>query len=239
MEHPNTSAIHCIVPARMGSQRFPGKPLVQLLGKPMVVRTLERACSAGCFKRIVCATDSVEIAQVAENAGFETLLTPDFPTGSDRVAYAAERLGLDLVVNLQGDEPVAGLTMLRSVAQALAEEPSSWITASARLEPSDHERPDVVKVLVKDGYAVDFQREIPIGTVGWTLHRGIYAYSAESRVEFAHLIRTPLELTRSLEQMRVLGIRPIRVIQDPDISASVDLPSDVGLVERILKEMHL
>lgn len=239
MESPATPEVHCIVPARMGSSRFPGKPLAMLCGKPMVVRTLERAQAAGCFARIVCATDSPEIAQVVQTAGFEAVLTPDFKTGSDRVSYAASMLNLDLVVNLQGDEPVAGLTMLRSVAKALAEEPRSWVTASAPLHADQLCRVNVVKVRVVDGYATDFCRELPAVAVGWTLHRGVYAYSEESRAEFSGLPQSTLEVERSLEQMRVLGLRPIRVVHDPDLSASVDLPSDVDVVESLIKEMHL
>lgn len=239
MEPPKASPVHCIVPARMASSRFPGKPLVELCGRPMVLRTLDRALLAGCFSRIVCATDSPEIARVVEAAGFEALLTPEFATGSDRVAYAASKLHLELVVNLQGDEPVAGLSVLRSVAKALAQEPKSWVTACAPLAPSDGERVSVVKVHVQDGYATDFQRDPVPANKGWFAHRGIYAYSLESMQEFGALPQTRIEIERSLEQMRILGSRPIRVVPDPDPSASVDLPSDVALVERIIKEMHL
>ena len=96
-------AVHCIVPARMGSSRFPGKPLIKILGKEMIVRTMERARLAHCFDRIVCATDSEEIAEVVSKVGFDYVLTGPAATGSDRVAQAAKVLDLDLVVNLQGD----------------------------------------------------------------------------------------------------------------------------------------
>lgn len=239
MDSPRQPPVHCIVPARMGSSRFPGKPLVNICGTPMVVRTLQRARAASCFERIVCATDSAEIAQVVNDAGFESVLTPECATGSDRVSIAAGMLNLDLVVNLQGDEPVASLTMLQRVAEALAQEPTSWVTASSPLSNADYARHSVVKVLVHNGYALDFVRELPPEASGWHTHRGIYAYSAESRTEFAALPQSRLETERSLEQMRILGKRPVRVVADPDFSASVDTPADVSIVESLIKEMQL
>lgn len=238
METP-AAPVHCLVPARMGSGRFPGKPLALLHGIPMIVRTLRRAQAASCFKSIACATDHPDIARVAEEAGFTAVLTPPCATGSDRVAWAAEALDLDLVVNLQGDEPIASLSMLRAVALALAEEPSSWITACAPLLPEDLDRESVVKVWVEAGYARDFSRKITINSGSWFTHRGIYAYSREARKEFAGLPPTAAEQERSLEQMRVLGQRPIRVVFDAEPSASVDLPSDITLVESLIKEMRL
>lgn len=239
MDTHNNSLVHCIVPARLASSRFPAKPLVELCGKPMVIRTLERAQTAQCFGRIICATDSPIIAQLAESAGFESVITPHFATGSDRVAYVAQQLGLDCVVNLQGDEPVVGTTILQKMAQALSQEPSHWVTACAPLHPADHGRTSVVKVHVEQGYATDFCREASAFGANWFMHRGLYGYSAVCRAQFQSLPQSTLELERSLEQMRILGLCPIRVIQDPDTSASVDLPSDVPLVERMIKESQL
>ena len=206
-------AVHCIVPARMGSSRFPGKPLVKIfgrdnVGKPMIVRTLERALLAECFDRIVCATDSEEIAEVVSRAGFEFILTGPAATGSDRVAFAARALDLDLVVNLQGDEPLV--------------EPSVLC--------------DVVKVLVKDDYAVDFTRWVANEDAPrWFQHQGIYAYSRVCRDEFSSLPQNEVEKERSLEQMRILGRRPIRIVQSKYPSISVDVPSDVNAVEAAFK----
>ena len=187
-------AVHCIVPARMGSSRFPGKPLVKILGKQMIVRTMERALLAECFDRIVCATDSEEVAEAVSRAGFEFILTGPAATGSDRVAFAARALDLDLVVNLQGDEPLVEPSVLCEVAKALANE--------------------------------DAHR--------WFQHQGIYAYSRRCRDEFSSLPQSEVEKERSLEQMRIMGIRPIRIVQSPYPSISVDVPSDVKAVEGAL-----
>lgn len=228
-------AVHCIVPARMGSSRFPGKPLVKILGKEMIVRTMERAVRAECFDRIVCATDSEEIAGVVSRAGFEFVLTGSAATGSDRVAMAAQELGLDLVVNLQGDEPLVEPSVLRDVASALESHPDEWVTVACPLNPAEAELKTVVKVLVKGDYALDFTRSVAVEDASrWFQHQGIYAYSRRCRDEFSSLPQSEVEKERSLEQMRVLGKRPIRIVQSPYPSVSVDVPSDVAAVEAAL-----
>ena len=228
-------AVHCIVPARMGSSRFPGKPLVKILGKEMIVRTMERAVRAECFDRIVCATDSEEIAEVVSRAGFEFVLTGSAATGSDRVAMAAQELGLDLVVNLQGDEPLVEPSVLRDVASALESHPDEWVTVACPLNPAEAELKTVVKVLVKDDYALDFTRSVAVEDASrWFQHQGIYAYSRRCRDEFSSLPQSEVEKERSLEQMRILGKRPIRIVQSPYPSVSVDVPSDVAAVEAAL-----
>ena len=228
-------AVHCIVPARMGSSRFPGKPLVKILGKEMIVRTMERAVRAECFDRIVCATDSEEIAGVVSRAGFEFVLTGSAATGSDRVAMAAQELGLDLVVNLQGDEPLVEPSVLRDVASALESHPDEWVTVACPLNPAEAELKTVVKVLVKDDYALDFTRSVAVEDASrWFQHQGIYAYSRRCRDEFSSLPQSEVEKERSLEQMRVLGKRPIRIVQSPYPSISVDVPSDLSAVEAAL-----
>lgn len=228
-------AVHCIVPARMGSSRFPGKPLVKILGKEMIVRTMERAVRAECFDRIVCATDSEEIAGVVSRAGFEFVLTGPAATGSDRVSAAAQELGLDLVVNLQGDEPLVEPSVLRDVASALESHPDEWVTVACPLNPAEAELKTVVKVLVKDDYALDFTRSVAVEDASrWFQHQGIYAYSRRCRDEFSSLPQSEVEKERSLEQMRVLGKRPIRIVQSPYPSVSVDVPSDVAAVEAAL-----
>ena len=232
--------VSCIVPARMGSSRFPGKPLLKLNGKEMIVRTMERALLAGCFEHIVCATDSTAIEAVVTAAGFDCVMTGECATGSDRVAEAAKKLGLDLVVNLQGDEPLAEPSVLRDVAKDLSEHSDCWVTVACPLNPAEAELKTVVKVLVRDGEAIDFTRSVPPTEASrWFQHQGIYAYSREARDEFASLPQSQVELERSLEQMRILGRRPIRIVQSAYPSISVDVPSDATHVENILLDRLL
>ncbi|MCF0224979.1 MAG: 3-deoxy-manno-octulosonate cytidylyltransferase [Fibrobacter sp.] len=230
-------AIDCIIPARMGSTRFPGKPLVKLLGKEMIRWTMEGAIKAQCFDRVVCATDSAEIADVVTRAGFEFVMTGPCFTGSDRVAEAAKALHSDLVVNLQGDEPLICPDVLRQVALELQAHPEGWVTVASPLDPAEALLKTVVKILVKDQIALDFSREIPVADVPrWKKHQGIYAYSKESRDEFASLPQSDTEKERSLEQLRILGRRTIRVVDSSYLSLSVDVPSDVIAVEDALRK---
>ena len=220
----------------MGSSRYPGKPLVKIAGKEMIVRTLERALLAECFDRIVCATDSEQIAEVVSAAGFEFILTGPASTGSDRVALAARALDLDLVVNLQGDEPLVEPDVLRDVAETLERYPDEWVSVACPLNIRDARVESVVKVLVKDSLAVDFSRSISEEEAPrWFQHQGIYAYSRAVRDEFASLPQSPLEIERKLEQMRIMGRRPIRMVQSRYPSVSVDVVSDVRLVEEMLR----
>lgn len=203
----------------------------------MIVRTLERARLAGCFEQIVCATDSEQIAEVVSKAGFEYVMTGACATGSDRVAEAARALDLDLVVNLQGDEPLVEPSVLCDVARELAAHPDCWVTVACPLNPAEAQLKTVVKVKVRDGLAVDFTREVPPEEASlWYQHQGIYAYSRAARDEFSSLPQSPVELERSLEQMRILGLRPIRMVQSPYPSVSVDVPSDVESVDALLHQ---
>jgi 3-deoxy-manno-octulosonate cytidylyltransferase (CMP-KDO synthetase) len=156
------------------------------------------------------------------------------------VAEAAKKLGLDLVVNLQGDEPLVEPSVLRDVAKDLSEHPDCWVTVACPLNPAEAELKTVVKVLVRDGVAVDFTRSVaPAEANRWFQHQGIYAYSREARDEFASLPQNKIELERSLEQMRILGRRPIRIVQSVYPSISVDVPSDATHVENILLDRLL
>ena len=204
------------------------------------MRTMERAMLAGCFENIVCATDSAASESVVTAAGFDCVMTGECATGSDRVAEAAKKLGLDLVVNLQGDEPLVEPSVLCDVARELSEHPDCWVTVACPLDPAEAELKTVVKVLVRDGEAIDFTRSVPPAEASrWFQHQGIYAYSRESRDEFASLPQGKIELERSLEQMRILGRRPIRIVQSAYPSISVDVPSDAAHVEKILLDRLL
>lgn len=231
--------LSCVIPARMGSSRFPGKPLAKIDGQEMILHTLNRALLAGCFDSIFCATDSEEIASLVRQNGFDAIMTGAQATGSDRVIEAAQKLNLDLVVNLQGDEPLVDLDLLRAVSQAIKAEPKSWVTASSPLSIADVLNRDVVKVRVNGNYAVAFQREVGLEEYAhWNEHRGIYAYSREAREEFYSLAQNENEVKHSLEPLRILGVRPIKVIFSESASASVDAPSDILKIEQMIQKLE-
>ena len=140
-------------------------------------------------------------------------------------------------MNLQGDEPLVEPSVLCDVAATLEKHPDEWVTVACPLNPSEAGLKTVVKVLVKDDYAVDFTRWVANEDAPrWFQHQGIYAYSKVCRDEFSSLPQNEVEKERSLEQMRILGRRPIRIVQSKYPSISVDVPSDVNAVEVALKK---
>lgn len=203
----------CVVPARMASSRFPGKPLVDIAGTPLVVRSARRALAAGCFSRVVVATEDREIVEVSESFGLEALLTPEFPTGTDRVAWAAGKLNADWVLNLQGDEPVFPTSLLRDLASLLPRDPDAlWTAADTALSVADRSDPDVVKIALgpdDPADALDFERSIPTGSSQprWAVHVGVYGGSRETLSRFAALPIPPRELERRIEPLRALHHR--------------------------------
>jgi 3-deoxy-manno-octulosonate cytidylyltransferase (CMP-KDO synthetase) len=238
-------AFHVVIPARHGSTRFPGKPLADLGGAPMVVRVAERARAAGAAS-VTVATDDRRICEACERAGVRALLTrQDHASGTDRVAEAAAALGLAagaIVVNVQGDEPLVPPALVREVATALARDPeAAMATACHRLaDEAQIANPNVVKV-VRDarGCALYFSRaRIPYPREpggAWYRHAGLYAYRAAFLAEFAALAPSPLERAESLEQLRALwhGRRIAVVEYAGEIPPGVDTPQDLEAVRRI------
>jgi len=237
---------HVIIPARYASTRFPGKPLADLGGKPMVVRVCERAATSGAAA-IHVATDDERIAEAVRGHGHSALMTrASHPSGTDRLAEAAAQLGLDeqdVVVNVQGDEPLISPALIGQVAKALdrqAEAPVS--TACHRIhDEAALANPNVVKVVMDaKGYALYFSRS-PIPhprTPGAAVfrHAGIYAYRAGFLARFSSLAESPLEKAESLEQLRVLwhGFRIAVAVSETEIPPGVDTPQDLEAVRRML-----
>ncbi|MDW8469943.1 MAG: 3-deoxy-manno-octulosonate cytidylyltransferase [Burkholderiales bacterium] len=234
-----------LVPARYGSSRFPGKPLADIGGRPMVVRVAERAAASGAAS-VAVATDDERIARACAAHGVRALMTdPAHPSGTDRVAEAARALGLApeaIVVNLQGDEPLAPPGLVAAVAARLAAEPGASIaTACHRLaDEAEAANPNVVKVVLDSrGDALYFSRaRIPYprepGGV-WYRHAGIYAMRAAYLAEFTRLAPSPLERTESLEQLRALwhGHRVAVLVWPQPIPPGVDTPQDLEAVRTI------
>jgi 3-deoxy-manno-octulosonate cytidylyltransferase (CMP-KDO synthetase) len=166
---------------------------------------------AACFSRVVVATEDQEIADVCRSHGLDTLLTPSFPTGTDRVAWAAGELSAPWVVNLQGDEPVFPLDLLRDLAEKLPSDPSAlWTAADLSLSPAERTDPDVVKILLDDAEpasALDFHRRIPSDarSAPWAVHVGVYAGSLDALERFSRLEIPPEEVTRRIEPLRALA----------------------------------
>ena len=236
-----------IIPARYASTRFPGKPLADLAGKPMIVRVAERAKQSGAAA-VHVATDDERIAVAVRNAGFPVVMTrADHVSGTDRLAEAARTLRLaddEIVVNVQGDEPLIASDLVRAVAERLERDRgASMSTACHAIHDAQQAgSPHVVKVVLDaHGYALYFSRSrIPYPREGEATcyrHAGIYAYRARFLREFAALAPAPLERTEALEQLRALwhGHRIAVVVSETDIPPGVDTPEDLDAVRRMVQ----
>jgi 3-deoxy-manno-octulosonate cytidylyltransferase (CMP-KDO synthetase) len=240
-------AFAAVIPARYASTRFPGKPLADLAGKPMVVRVCERARASGA-QPVCVATDDERIATAVRAAGFEARMTrADHPSGTDRIAEAAAQLGLAdaaIVVNVQGDEPLIAPQLIARVAGALAANAEAAVATACHpiTDAAEIANPNVVKaVLNAKGEALYFSRApIPYARQGEPRalrHVGIYAYRVGFLKRYASLAPSPLEAAEQLEQLRVLwhGYRIAAVIEEGAMPPGVDTPADLQAVLELLQ----
>ena len=236
-----------IVPARYASTRFPGKPLADLGGKPMVVRVCERARDSGADP-VCVATDDQRIAQAVRQHGFEARMTrAEHASGTERIAEAAAQLGLAdeaIVVNVQGDEPLIAPQLIAKVAATLERNPQASVATACHPihDAAEFASPNVVKaVLNAKGEALYFSRAgIPYprqGEARALRHIGIYAYRVGFLKRYASLAPSALEATEQLEQLRVLwhGYRIVAVIEEGAIPPGVDTPADLQAVLKLLQ----
>jgi 3-deoxy-manno-octulosonate cytidylyltransferase (CMP-KDO synthetase) len=232
-----------IIPARYQSTRFPGKPLADLAGRPMIQHVYERAVSAPGVDAVVVATDDDRIVRAVERFGGLVRLTrPSHQTGLDRIAEVADQLSCNIVVNVQGDEPLIEPAMIAEVVEPLLSDPTLQMSTLRRRidNPAEASSPNAVKVVVTTaGDALYFSRsQIPGGRHDahpLFKHVGVYAYRRPFVRELASRPQTPLEVAESLEQLRALehGFR-IRVIETQFDSIGVDSPDDLERVRRHL-----
>lgn len=251
----NPPAFTVLIPARLASTRLPGKPLADLAGLPMVVRVARQAERAGA-RRVVVAADDAQVQQACERHGVQAVLTrPDHASGSDRLAEACALLGLDgadIVVNLQGDEPLMPPALLARCAALLDEHPDCVMGTVAHPidDVADYRNPNVVKVVLDAGSrALLFSRAplpwwrdapSPDGMPAEPRplrHLGLYAYRAGFLRRFPDLPAAPLERVEALEQLRVLwhGHRIAVHVADSAPAAGVDTPEDLARVRRLLQ----
>jgi 3-deoxy-manno-octulosonate cytidylyltransferase (CMP-KDO synthetase) len=243
-----------IIPARYDSSRFPGKPLVDILGKPMFVRVYERARACPLFAQVVLATDDERILDAAKAWGVPALMTSrEHASGTDRVLEAAKmlRAGPDaVVVNIQGDEPLLEPDMLAELLAPFAGPGGAEVqatTLAAPLARAEAASPDRVKVVLDSaGRALYFSRAlIPFDRdgdgkgVGPLLHIGLYALRMATLERFAALPPGALEKTEKLEQLRLLenGV-PLHVAKTSHCCHGVDRPEDVSHIVKILLEQE-
>ena len=242
-----------VIPARWGSTRFPGKSLHPIFGKPLVAWVIAAAKRAQLLQEIIVATDDERIADAVADTGAQVVMTrSDHPSGTDRVAEAARASADDIVVNIQGDEPLIDPAVIDALVQCLLDS-RHWSMATAACPITtlrDLEARTVVKVVLdQHGGAMYFSR-LPIPcmrdgapdlTTGLYLrHIGIYAYRGEFLKKMVDEPPCRLERAESLEQLRALHLGGrIGVIVTDHAGVGVDTPEDVGYVEAALREENL
>lgn len=251
-----SQAFTVIVPARLASTRLPFKPLADIHGLPMVVRVAQRAALSNA-SQVVVAADSIEIVQACQAHGVRAMLTQiDHPSGSDRLAEASALLGLgprEVVVNVQGDEPLINPELINQVAELLVQRPTASMSTAAHEihELAEFTNPNVVKVVIDQAQlALYFSRApIPWWRDGFSKsiqslpqpaplrHIGIYAYRVGFLQSFPTLLPAPIETGEALEQLRALWHgHKIAVHITPDVPGpGVDTPEDLERVRALYK----
>ena len=241
-----------VIPARYASTRFPGKPLADLCGKPMIQWVYERSVACELVDRAIVATDDTRISLAVRAFGGDVVMTrSDHATGTDRLAEVAADLDDDLVVNVQGDEPLIDPAMIQAaVAPLLADSSIPMGTLKTPLTSlEEYQNPNVVKVVTDlEGFALYFSRApIPYprdfsqdldqrwNQLATAKHVGLYVYRREFLLNYPRLRVTPLESQENLEQLRALehGYR-IRVAETGLVGQGVDTPEDLERVRALL-----
>jgi 3-deoxy-manno-octulosonate cytidylyltransferase (CMP-KDO synthetase) len=250
-----------VIPARYGSSRLPGKPLLEIAGKPLILWVIEQALAASTVSRTIVATDDARIFDTVTSAGFEAMMTrEDHASGTDRVAEVARSLDVGIIVNVQGDEPLIDPRTIDRAVNALAtnDEVKMATTSESITEASEVLNPAVVKVVVDDeGYASSFSRN-PIpwpnqavnkhGSIEAALrnepallfsfrkHTGLYVYRRDFLLEFAGWPQAESERQESLEQLRAMerGVK-IKVVDAASRSIGVDTMEDLERVRAMME----
>jgi 3-deoxy-manno-octulosonate cytidylyltransferase (CMP-KDO synthetase) len=244
--------IIAIIPARMGSSRFPGKPLAPILGRPMIEHVYRRTILCRALNDVVVATCDTEIFESVESFGGKAIMTsPAHERASDRVAEAAANMDYDVVVMIQGDEPMTYPEMIEeSLTPFLrGDEAVACVNLTARIKTKkEFEDPNTIKVVMdRDGYAIYMSRE-PIPTLHLQDFDQIPAFkqvcvipfSAAALREFNQLKPTPLEVAESIDMMRFIEHgRRVKMVETSFSTHAVDNPEDLKLVEELLRQDQL
>jgi len=243
MTHLKTIAM---IPARYGASRFPGKLMKDLAGKPVIVRTYEAAVRTGLFDAVVVVTDSDEIAGAIRKAGGEVMMSREaHETGSDRIAEAVADLEVDIVVNVQGDEPFTEGESLEKLLKVFREDPNEEIDlASLMTEITDADEignPNTVKVITDtQGFALYFSRApIPYQRAEtprarYFKHKGVYAFRKRALLDFRRLPMQPLEAVEKIEAIRYLEYgKKIKMVQTRVTGIEIDTPEDLEKAKKV------
>ena len=245
------SGVIGVIPSRWASTRLPGKPLAMIAGKPMIQRVVERVVQAKTLRAVIVATDDPRIVEAVASFGIPeakaVMTRTDHPSGTDRIAEAVANEACDVVINIQGDEPLMDPELIDRLGRVMLSGDWDMATAATPIQTeADLKSPDVVKaVFGRDGQALYFSRApIPFVRDAGTdaggshfRHIGIYAYTRDYLLKLVAEPPCQLETLEKLEQLRALHIGcRMNVLEVDDVGIGVDTPEDILKVERILRE---
>lgn len=240
--------IIAMIPARYSASRFPGKLMKDLGGKPVILRTYEATVATQLFDDVYVVTDSDVIFKTITDANGKAIMSKkEHDCGSDRIAEAVEDLDVDIVINVQGDEPFIDKISLKKLIDVFKNDPQKNIDLASlkvRLkEKEEIENPNNVKVIVdKEGFALYFSRSpIPFARnketdVSYYKHIGVYAFRKSTLIDFFQTPKTPLELAEKIEGIRYLEVgKRIKMIETKNLTIGIDTPEDLEKAKETLK----
>ena len=238
--------ILCVIPARYASTRLPGKPLADIVGKPMIQHVYERSAQATIPQQVVVATDDEKVFQAVQQFGGKVVMTSsEHQTGTDRLAEVASKYAeVDVIINVQGDEPLINPKVIDELAQEFLNDTAlQMASVMSIMDTEDYQNPNVVKVVTDlNNNALYFSRSLlpyprVAGKANVYKHIGIYAYKKDFLLKFAKLEPTPLEQSESLEQLRALenGYK-IKMIKTKSKFIGVDSIEDLQTVNELLRK---
>jgi 3-deoxy-manno-octulosonate cytidylyltransferase (CMP-KDO synthetase) len=245
----NKCRIVGVIPARYGSSRFEGKVLADIAGKPMIQWVYERANQSEMLDELFVAVDDPRVQSIVEQFGGKAVLTAaHHKSGTDRIAEAVEKMPADIVVNIQGDQPLLDPDMIDEAVQPMIDNPEIQMSTLKReIEKDEFDDPGVVKVVADDNdYALYFSRSlIPYPRYEENIrvfeHIGLYVYRKDFLLKISKMSMGYLEKIESLEQLRVLEkgykILVVETKMDRTAGMSVDTPEDLKKVEKIISQM--
>ncbi len=239
--------IVAVIPSRFDSKRFRGKPLIKLVGKTMIERVYSQVYNTGLFEKIIVATDDIRIAKEVKRFGGTVVITSsEHKSGTDRIWEVVKDMDIDGIINVQGDEPLIPEELIKDLYDLLLKDDTEVVTAAFQNDSiKDFRSSDIVKTIVDlSGYALYFSRSsIPnieqSSFEGFLHHIGIYGYKKNALKEFIEAEVSSLEDKEKLEQLRFLenGIK-IKILNTTYKSVGVDVPADIGVVEKLIKEKN-